>query len=121
MVGEDKGEANVGGAEVAYRETIRKKAEVEGKYIKQTGGRGQYGHCEIILHPLPSATHENMHEMSTDELDALAKEIVGGPGGKWRVGKDHRLFFIYKIRGGSLPRAFISPNQTGLRRTLRSR
>src|SRR6202163_2250788 len=50
---------NVGRRQLAYRETIRKKAEAEGKYIKQTGGRGQYGHCEIILHPLPSATHKN--------------------------------------------------------------
>src|SRR5467141_2508276 len=111
-------QATVGRPQVAYRETIRRKAEAEGKYIKQTGGRGQYGHCEIILHPLPSATHENMNEMSTDELDALAKEIVGGPGGKWRFDKDHRFLFIDKIVGGSIPREFIAPIEAGIREAL---
>src|SRR5580693_5527472 len=84
MLREYNVQANVGRPQVAYRETIRKKAEAEGKYIKQTGGRGQYGHCEIVLHPMPSAAHENMHEMSTDELDAIAKEFAGGSGGKWK-------------------------------------
>ena len=45
-------QANVGRPQVAYRESIKGKVEVEGKYIKQTGGRGQYGHCWIILEPL---------------------------------------------------------------------
>lgn len=44
-------QANVGRPQVAYRETIRAKVEVEGKYIRQTGGRGQYGHCWLILEP----------------------------------------------------------------------
>jgi elongation factor G len=43
--------ANVGKPQVAYKETIRKKAEAEGKYIRQTGGRGQYGHVEITVEP----------------------------------------------------------------------
>jgi elongation factor G len=43
--------ANVGKPQVAYRETIRKKADAEGKFIRQTGGRGQYGHVKIILEP----------------------------------------------------------------------
>jgi elongation factor G len=43
--------ANVGKPQVAYRETIRRKAEAEGKFIRQTGGRGQYGHVKIILEP----------------------------------------------------------------------
>jgi elongation factor G len=118
MLREYNVQANVGRPQVAYRETIRRKAEAEGKYIKQTGGRGQYGHCEIILHPLPSATHENMHEMSTDELDALCKEIVGGPGGKWRFDKEHRFLFIDKIVGGSIPREFIAPIEAGIREAL---
>ncbi len=46
---EFKVEANVGKPQVAYRETIRGSAEVEGKYIKQSGGRGQYGHCWLRL------------------------------------------------------------------------
>ena len=49
---EFKVEANVGKPEVAYRETIRRSAEAEGKYIKQTGGRGQYGHAVITVEPL---------------------------------------------------------------------
>ena len=44
MLREFKVDANVGKPQVAYRETIRKKVEAEGKYIRQTGGRGQYGH-----------------------------------------------------------------------------
>ena len=46
-------EANVGKPQVAYKETIRKPAKGEGKYIKQTGGRGQYGHAKIELEPAP--------------------------------------------------------------------
>ncbi len=44
-------EANIGQPQVSYRETIRQKAEAEGKYIKQSGGRGQYGHCWIRVEP----------------------------------------------------------------------
>lgn len=43
--------ANVGAPQVAYKETIRQSAEAEGKYIKQSGGRGQYGHCWIRIEP----------------------------------------------------------------------
>jgi len=46
-------EANVGKPQVAYKETIRKESKAEGKYIKQTGGKGQYGHCKIELFPAP--------------------------------------------------------------------
>jgi len=45
-------EANIGQPQVAYRETIRKKVRQEGKYIRQSGGKGQYGHCIIELEPL---------------------------------------------------------------------
>jgi elongation factor G len=51
MKREFKVEANVGQPQVAYRETIKKAAEAEGKYIRQSGGRGQYGHCWINLEP----------------------------------------------------------------------
>ena len=53
MKREFKVEANVGKPQVAYRETIKRKVEEEGKYIKQTGGRGQYGHVWIEVEPLP--------------------------------------------------------------------
>ena len=60
-------EANVGKPQVAYRETIRKSVEIEGKYIRQTGGRGQYGHVWLKLEPLPS-----------DSEYEFVNEIVGG-------------------------------------------
>lgn len=51
MKREFKVEANIGQPQVAYRETIKTSAQAEGKYIKQSGGRGQYGHCWIKLEP----------------------------------------------------------------------
>jgi elongation factor G len=51
MMREFNVQANVGKPQVAYRETIRKKSEAEGKYIRQTGGSGQYGHVRIRLEP----------------------------------------------------------------------
>ncbi len=53
LLREFKVEANVGKPQVAYKETITKKVEQEGKYIKQTGGRGQYGHVWLTIEPLP--------------------------------------------------------------------
>ena len=50
---EFKVDANVGKPQVAYRETITKPVDVEGKFIRQTGGRGQYGHVKIKVEPLP--------------------------------------------------------------------
>jgi elongation factor G len=51
MMREFKVEANVGKPMVAYRETIRKKVEAEGKFVRQSGGRGQYGHVRLIVEP----------------------------------------------------------------------
>jgi len=59
--------ANVGKPQVAYRETIRQRAEAEGKFIRQTGGRGQYGHVKIVLEPLEPA-----------KGFLFASQIVGG-------------------------------------------
>jgi len=53
MKREMKMEVKVGKPQVAYKETINKVAEAEGKYIRQTGGHGQYGHCLIKVEPLP--------------------------------------------------------------------
>jgi len=53
---EFKVEANVGAPQVSYRETVRKTVEAEGKFIRQSGGKGQYGHCWIKLEPLPAGT-----------------------------------------------------------------
>lgn len=52
MKREFKVEANIGAPQVAYRETIKNQAEAEGKYIRQSGGRGQYGHCWLRIEPL---------------------------------------------------------------------
>jgi len=54
LMREMKVEANVGKPRVAYREAIKGTAEAEGKYVRQSGGRGQYGHCRIRLEPLES-------------------------------------------------------------------
>ncbi len=52
LLREFKVEANVGNPQVAYKETITEKVDVEYKYAKQSGGRGQYGHCKIIMEPV---------------------------------------------------------------------
>ena len=59
-------EANIGKPQVAYRETIRQEADCEGKYIKQSGGRGQYGHVWVKFTPNPDKGYE------------FVDEIVGG-------------------------------------------
>jgi elongation factor G len=118
MLREYNVQANVGRPQVAYRETIRKKALAEGKYIKQTGGKGQYGHCKIELHPLPSSVNENMKELSTDDIDELAKAVTGSTPGKWKFDKEHRFLFIDKVIGGAIPREFIAPIEAGIREAL---
>lgn len=67
MKREFKVDANVGQPQVAYRETITQVANGEGKYIKQSGGRGNYGHCLIRIEPLPRGTGRE-----------FVSEIVGG-------------------------------------------
>jgi elongation factor G len=56
MKREFKVEANVGAPQVAYKETFRKAAKVEGKFVRQSGGRGQYGHVWVEFEPLPAGT-----------------------------------------------------------------
>lgn len=56
MKREFKVEANVGAPQVAYKETFRKSAKVEGKFVRQSGGRGQYGHVWVEFEPLPAGT-----------------------------------------------------------------
>jgi elongation factor G len=64
MMREYKVEANVGKPQVAYRETVRKHSEAEGKYIRQTGGRGQYGHVKLYLDPQePGKGYEFVNEI----------------------------------------------------------
>jgi elongation factor G len=63
-------EANIGKPQVAYRERIRNKCEIEGKFVRQSGGRGQYGHCWIRFEP-------NVEEPDSAEL-VFINEVVGG-------------------------------------------
>jgi elongation factor G len=64
MKREHKVEANVGEPKVAFRETIRKAAEAEGKYIRQTGGSGNYGHCKLRVEPnTPGAGYEFVNDI----------------------------------------------------------
>jgi elongation factor G len=58
-------EANVGSPRVSYRETITREAEAEGKYVRQSGGRGQYGHCWLKVRPLKE---EGLHFRFNDEV-----------------------------------------------------
>ena len=119
MMREFNVQANVGRPQVAYRETIKRKAQAEGRYIKQTGGRGQYGHVKLEVHPLPSTGNKDMKELSTDDLDALAKQVAGsGSNSRWRFDKEHRFLFIDRIVGGSIPKEFIAPVEHGIREAM---
>ncbi len=98
MKREFKVEANIGRPQVAYRETIQKPAEAECKYIKQTGGRGQYGHVKINIKPLEAV-----------------EEGVKIPKNVYR--EDH-FEFINNIKGGVIPQEFIPAVQKGIREAM---
>ena len=65
--------ANVGKPQVAYRETIRHNSEAEGRFVRQSGGRGQYGHCKIRLEPMPGGEYEFLNEIKGG---SIPKEYV---------------------------------------------
>ena len=69
LLREFKVEANVGAPQVAYREAITKGADVDSKYAKQSGGRGQYGHCKVRFEPM---------EANAEETYVFESEVVGG-------------------------------------------
>lgn len=56
LLREFKVEANIGNPQVSYRETVRRPVRAEGKFIRQSGGKGQYGHCVIEMEPLPAGS-----------------------------------------------------------------
>ncbi len=88
-------EANVGKPQVAYKETIQKQAEAETKYIKQSGGRGQYGHVKIRIKPLEPL-----------------KEGVKVPK---NIKRAEGFEFINSIKGGVIPIEFIPAVEKGIK------
>jgi elongation factor G len=86
MMREYKVEANVGKPQVAYRETIRKNSQAEGKFIRQSGGKGQYGHVKIRMEPNPGKGYEFENEITGGSIpkefikpvDAGIKEALEG-------------------------------------------
>ena len=97
--------ASVGRPQVAYRETITRAAEAEGKYIRQTGGRGQYGDVVLRLEPLPhpdlSAIADLTKKKSTNKFDP-----------------DLNLLFLDEIIGGAVPREYIPAAFAGVREAM---
>lgn len=93
-------EANVGAPQVAYKETILGEAEMEHKYIKQSGGRGQYGHVKIRLKPL--------EKLSEEETAKLPKNVKRTPG----------FEFINSIKGGVIPAEFIPAVEKGVKEAM---
>ncbi len=91
-------EANVGKPMVAYRETITNPAEAEGKYIKQSGGRGNYGHTRIRIKPM---------DMDVD-VENLPKNTK----------RDDHFEFINTIKGGAIPTEYIPACEKGFREGL---
>jgi len=85
-------ETNVGKPQVAYRETIIGSAEAEAKYIKQTGGRGQYGHVKIRIAPLAEAPEK------------LPKNVK----------RTEHFEFINSIKGGVIPQEYIPAVEKGI-------
>ncbi|WP_372956490.1 elongation factor G [Marinobacter sp.] len=91
MKREFKVEANIGKPQVAYRERIRKPVDVEGKFVRQSGGRGQYGHVKIKLEPLP-----------LDEEDG------------------ENFIFVNEIVGGVVPKEYIPAVQQGIEEQMQN-
>ncbi len=91
-------EANVGKPQVAYRETITAEAQAEGKYIKQSGGKGNYGHVKIKIKPM---------DQNVDPKD-LPKNVKRSEG----------FEFVNNIKGGAIPQEYIAPIEKGLREGL---
>ncbi len=75
LLREFKVEANVGNPQVSYKETIRKAVKAEGKFVRQSGGRGQYGHCVLEIEPLePGAGYEFVNKIVGG---VVPKEYIG--------------------------------------------
>ena len=73
-------EANVGAPQVAYKETFTKAVDVDSKYAKQSGGRGQYGHCKVHFEPMDANGEETFKFESTVVGGAIPKEYIPAVG-----------------------------------------
>ena len=80
LLREFKVEANVGAPQVAYKECITKPVEVDSKYAKQSGGRGQYGHCKVKFEPMDYNAEETFKFESTVVGGAIPKEYIPAVG-----------------------------------------
>ena len=80
LLREFKVEANVGAPQVAYKETFTKPVEVDSKYAKQSGGRGQYGHCKVKFEPMDPNAEETFKFESTVVGGAIPKEYIPAVG-----------------------------------------
>ena len=80
LLREFKVEANVGAPQVAYKETITKPADVDSKYARQSGGRGQYGHCKVKFEPMDANGEELYKFESTVVGGAIPKEYIPAVG-----------------------------------------
>ncbi len=80
LLREFKVEANVGAPQVAYKETFTKEVTVDSKYAKQSGGRGQYGHCKVIFTPMDPNGEETFQFESTVVGGAIPKEYIPAVG-----------------------------------------
>jgi elongation factor G len=76
LLREYKVEANVGAPQVAYREALTKAVDIESKYAKQSGGRGQYGHCKVRFEPM-DANGDNLYQFDSEVVGgAIPKEFI---------------------------------------------
>jgi elongation factor G len=80
LLREFKVEANVGAPQVAYKETFTKAVDVDSKYAKQSGGRGQYGHCKVHFEPMDANGEELFKFDSTVVGGAIPKEYIPAVG-----------------------------------------
>ena len=76
LLREFKVEANVGAPQVAYKETITKSTDIDSKYAKQSGGRGQYGHCKVKFEPMDANGEETYSFESTVVGGSIPKEYI---------------------------------------------
>ena len=97
-------EANVGAPQVAYKETFTKRVEVDKKYAKQSGGRGQYGHCKVIFEPL-DANGDKF------EVDPKANVLINDPP---------TLLFETTVVGGAIPKEYIPAVGEGIQEAAKS-